>query len=87
MTTDQHINNLLNLKDDLEDKIWELEKYIRTFFPNHHDECYQHWIPQLITAIRNDSQWLSRGQYSIEDTINSIRDSNKNNYTNIKKYL
>jgi hypothetical protein len=83
MKTKDHISNLLNLKD----KVWEIEAYIRNFYPKYYEQCFQHWLPQIITAIKNDTRWLKRGQFSIEDTINSIRDSDNKDQSGIQKFI
>ena len=50
----------------------EANNIILREFPEHHEIAYSFWIPQAVTAIREDEKWLQRGDYSMEKTLRNI---------------
>lgn len=59
---------------------------LQTHFPNEYSLAYQHWIPQISTALQNDDKWLPRGQYNMQDTLNKIND-NDDCGSGVMKYI
>jgi hypothetical protein len=68
------IDDLLDLREDITQSIQKIEFVLRTYFPEQYADAYQHWIPQVLTALYNDVKWLPRGQVTLQDTIDRIKD-------------
>ncbi len=47
---------------------------LRNSAPNQHTRAYSIWIPQIITALNRDTPWLPRGDYCMQDTLDSLRE-------------
>ena len=61
-------------------KILEHVQYIsdilKISYPKEYDTAYSHWIPQIVTALVEHNQWLQRGAYNMQNTIDHIKDNN-----------
>ena len=79
------LNRLIDHKDEISKAMFHIERILKTYFPNEFDIAYQHWIPQILTALENDVKWLPRGQYSLQDTIDHINDNQSG--SGVKKYI
>lgn len=77
MTQEQivSLNRLLDLRDSISQNLVEMETILKTEFPAQYAVAYQHWIPQITTALYNDTQWLPRGQFTFQDNIDHIKDN------------
>ncbi len=74
MNNEAKINDLLDLRENITESIQKIEFILRTSFPDQYEDAYQHWIPQVLTALYNDVKWLPRGQVTLQDTIDRIKD-------------
>lgn len=74
MNKQDALNNLYNYREKIEDALAEIEAIIQAYFPEEYNLCYQHWIPQIKTALRKNTKWLPRGEYSMDYTLNHILD-------------
>jgi hypothetical protein len=74
MNNQSKINDLLDLREDITQSIQKIELILRMNFPDQYEDAYQHWIPQVLTALYNDVKWLPRGQLTLQDTIDRIKD-------------
>ena len=74
MNNEIKINDLLDLRENITESIQKIEFILRTYFPDQYEDAYQHWIPQVLTALYNDVKWLPRGQVTLQDTIDRIKD-------------
>jgi hypothetical protein len=80
------ILQIKSLSKNIEDSLSAIDNLIKVEYPNKYEIFYQHIMPQIITALNNDTKWLPRGRYNLEYLLNSI--SNNNKYTNgLKKYI
>lgn len=81
--------NLEKYRESIENSLSEIEAILRIYFPDEFSVAYQHWIPQIKTALKNDTRWLNRGQYSMQYTIDRIIDnlSDKKNDKGVSKYI
>jgi hypothetical protein len=82
------IQKLIDYRDQINDSLTQIETLLKVFFPDEFSIAYQHWLPQIKTALNDDTKWLPRGQYSMDYTINRILDkliSDQNN--GVSKYI
>ena len=77
-----HRNNMLS-------NIKQVEKILQEEFPDQFHVAYQHWIPQIKTALTSDDRWLPRSDYNFDYTLNKIKeaDDNQCSDSNIRKFL
>lgn len=68
------LNSLMDYRDSISDSLFHIERILKTYFPEQYADAYQHWIPQILTALDNDVKWLPRGQLTLQDTIDRIKD-------------
>jgi len=92
MNTDDRIkayNKLCQLRLETEFLIDNIQEVLKVYFPEEYDQSYQHWIPQIKTALKNDTQWLPRGVYSMEHTLDRIHDRLQeiNSVKGVSKYI
>lgn len=79
------LNKLFNYREKIEDILVEIEAVLRVQFPQEYEIAYQHWIPQIKTALKDNLKWLPRGQYSMDYTLNRLTDVNDGKGVN--KYI
>ena len=82
----EQINILLDLRENITKDIQTVQILLKEHFPKEYSDAYQHWIPQILTALYNDTQWLPRGQLTLQDTIDRIRDKDHNG-CGVSKYI
>lgn len=68
------LSKLYNAREDIENKLAEIEAILQVHFPEEFSTAYQHWIPQIKTALSDNTRYLSRGQYSMDYTLSRIED-------------
>jgi hypothetical protein len=68
------LRNLYSYRSNIEDNLNKIESILQVYFPEEFAVFYQHWFPQIKTALRDDTKWLSRGQYSMDYTLNRLND-------------
>lgn len=80
---------LVDYRDNILSNIKQVEKILQDEFPDQFHVAYQHWIPQIKTAITNDSRWLPRSDYNFDYTLDKIQESDYNRDTdgNITKFI
>lgn len=82
------INNLIDYRDKIEDSLFHIERILKHYFPEEFDIAYQHYIPQITTALYEDKKWLSRGDQTMQQTINRLLDKVKNSSDKgVSKYI
>jgi hypothetical protein len=81
----QQLSKLVHCREEIKTSISHMELILQEYFPNEYNLAYQHWIPQILTALQNDDRWLPRGQYSIQDTIDHITDTDYG--SGVNKYI
>jgi hypothetical protein len=72
-------------RNEISNSLFHMERILKEYFPNEYDLAYQHWIPQILTALHDDDRWLSRGQYCVQDTIDHINDIDSG--SGVNKYI
>ena len=74
----QHqLNKLIDYRDQITNSLFHIERIIKEYFPEEFDVAYQHWIPQITTALYEDKRWLPRGEQTMQHTINRLLDKSK----------
>lgn len=82
------INNLIDYRDKIVDSLFHIERILKHYFPEEFDIAYQHYIPQITTALYEDKKWLSRGDQTMQQTINRLLDKVKNSSNkSVSKYI
>jgi hypothetical protein len=83
------INNLVDCRDDMVDSLYHIERILKTYFPEEFERAYQFYIPQITTALYENKKWLTRGEYSLQNTIDNLLERCKINESDraTKKYL
>lgn len=81
-------NKLIDYRDQITDALFHIERILKVYFPEEFEVAYQHWIPQITTALYEHKKWLPRGQYTMQQTINRLLDKNKESLNKgVSKYI
>lgn len=85
----QHqLNKLIDYRDQITNSLFHIERIIKEYFPEEFDVSYQHWIPQITTALYEDQRWLPRGEQTMQHTINRLLDkSQEKSGQNVSKFI
>ena len=68
--------------------MFQIERILKEYFPEEYDLAYQHWIPQIITALDKHPKWLSRGQFDMQQTILKLLEKSKDSGAKgVSKYI
>ncbi len=82
------IGDLVKHRDEIVSHLYDIEQILKHLFPEEFDIAYQHWIPQITTALFDDQKWLPRGSYSMEYTIKRLMDhKEQKSGQGIQKYI
>jgi hypothetical protein len=82
------LDKLLKYRDEIEDNLTQIETLIKVFFPEEFSVAYQHWLPQIKTALKDNIKYLPRGEYSMDYTIRRIEDKLLDNSDKgVSKYI
>lgn len=82
------LEELLDHQFKIEQSLAHIEEILKVYFPEEFSNAYQHWIPQIKTALFNDTKWLPRGQFTMQDTIDRLVDKSQESKTNgVSKYI
>lgn len=68
------LNKLYQHRENIENSLAEIESILMVYFEQQYPVSYQHWIPQIKTALRDSTRWLSRGDYSMDHILKDIED-------------
>lgn len=84
----ESLDKLYLCRDQIEKLLAEIESIIQINFESEYSVAYQHWLPQIKTALRDNTRWLPRGQYNMEYTLKRIEDNLANKSTKgVTKYI
>ena len=83
------INNLIDYRDEIVSSLFHIERILKTYFPEEFERAIQFYLPQITTALYEDRKWLSRGDYSLQNTIDNLLERCKmsQDNENLKKFL
>jgi len=90
LTTDQRkaLNKLYEHRENIENELAEIDALLMVYFADQYELVYQHIIPQIKTALRDNTKWLSRGNYSLDNIIANIEDKIiKDHHQGVSKYI
>jgi hypothetical protein len=87
MNNKDKINDLIYLREQISESIKKMDNILQIYFPERYSDAYQHWIPQILTALYNDLKWLPRGQVTLQDTIDHIKDCEDKNCGGVSKFI
>lgn len=83
-----NFNKLIDYRDQITDSLFHIERILKTYFPDEFEIAYQHWIPQIITALYEDKRWLPRGERTMQQTIDRLVDKIRNDsISGVSKYI
>lgn len=68
------LNKLIDHRDEITNALFHIERIIKHYFPEEFETAYQHWIPQITTALYDDTRWLPRGQFTMQQSLNRLFD-------------
>lgn len=83
------INKLVDYRDEMVNSLFHIERILKTYFPEEFERAIQFYLPQITTALYEDKKWLSRGEYSLQNTIDNLLERCKidSEGNGTKKYL
>lgn len=82
------INSLIDHRDQITNALFHIERILKQYFPEEFDAAYQHWIPQIVTALYEDKRWLPRGEYTMQQTVNRLIDKSiESGNKGVSKYI
>lgn len=82
------LNKLIDHRDEITNSLFHIERILKTYFPEEFDVAYQHYIPQITTALYEDDRWLPRGQFTMQQTINRLIDkAHESDGKGVSKYI
>jgi hypothetical protein len=91
LTNDQkhQVNKLIDYRDEISNSLFHIERILKEYFPEEFEKAIQFYLPQITTALYEDKKWLSRGEYSIQNTIDNLLERCKITKENqsLKKFL
>lgn len=68
------LDELIGYRDQIVNNLYHIERILKQYFPEEFNIAYQHWIPQITTALYEEKKWLNRGEQTMQHTINRIVD-------------
>jgi hypothetical protein len=71
------LNKIIDHRDQIVDALFHIERILKVYFPEEFDIAYQFYLPQITTALYEEKKWLSRGEYSLQDTITKLLELSK----------
>ena len=76
-TQKHQLNKLMDHREEISQSLFHIERILKEHFPKEYNIAYQHWIPQIITALDSDNRWLPRGQFNMKHTLDRLLDQSQ----------
>ena len=76
------LNRLIDYRDQISSGLFHIERILKANFPEEFEKAIQFYIPQITTALYEHEKWLSRGEYSLQNTIDNLLERCKINDNN-----
>lgn len=87
-TQKDQLNKLIDYRDEISNALFHIEYILKEYFPIEFEIAYQHYIPQISTALHENDKWLSRGEINMQYTINRLLDRAKcSDQNGVYKYI
>jgi hypothetical protein len=86
MNNKSKVEDLLDLREEIRESLSKIDAILQIYFPDQYTDAYQHWMPQILTALYNDVKWLPRGQVTLQDTIDRIKDD-REEFGGVSKFI
>ena len=67
-----NLENLLDHRDSIIDALAGIQTILKVNFPEEYEKAIQFYLPQITTALYEDKKWVSRGEYSLQNTIDKL---------------
>lgn len=84
----QQLNSLIDYRDEITNGLFHIERILKVYFPEEFEVAYQHWIPQITTALYDDTKWLPRGLHTMQQSIDRLLDKvNESQDKGLKKFI
>ena len=91
MTQEQkdRFEDLLDYRDSIIDALAGIQTILKVNFPEEYEKALQFYLPQITTALYEHEKWLSRGEYSLQNTLDNLSERCKliEDNKGMKKYL
>lgn len=83
------LNKLYDYRDEITNALFHMERIIKEYFPEEFETAYQHWIPQITTALYEEqNKWLPRGEFTLQQTLNRLQDKGQElDNKGVSKYI
>lgn len=66
------LERLKDIRDEILSLVKEAGEILARSYQDHFYTANSFWIPQIVTAIRKEDKWLSRGDHDMQETIDKI---------------
>lgn len=83
----EQINRLVDHRDEITNALFHIERILKHYFPEEFYVAYQHWIPQIVTALYEDKKWLPRGEFTMQQCLNRLLDKASEDQKGVSKYI
>ena len=88
MTNINALSELYSIREKIENNLAEIKAILSVNFPEEYAIASQHWMPQILTALKDDTRYLSRGEYSMDYTLRRIEDKLADgSFKGVSKYI
>lgn len=83
------LNKIYQYREEIENSLAEIDALLMVYFSDQYGVYYQHIVPQIKTALRDNTKWLSRSDYSLDSIIKHIEDKIVDNCSRqgVSKYI
>lgn len=82
------LDHLIDQQFKIQQILNDIEAILQIYFHDEFNNAYQHWIPQIETALFNDTKWLPRGEFTMQHTIDRLIDKSKDSdKKGVSKYI
>lgn len=87
-TQKDQLNKLIDYRNEISNALFQIERILKDYFPEEFEVAYQHYIPQISTALDQNDKWLPRGSFNMQYTINRLLDRvQESNQNGVSKYI
>lgn len=82
------LSELYAIREKIENNLAEIESILKVYFSEEEAVATQHWLAQIKTALKDNTKYLPRGEYSMDYTLARIEDKLfTKNSSGVNKYI